>query len=224
VNKQAAELLSRTPPRIILKAGVGVMCSRREALATGLLAILLGLANSSCSDTGAGSDAAGTSAPTTTSETTSEPSPEPTDPETSQSTQRKPSINLASAPIGGNVDANDNFRCAEVNWLGRSPIPAGTTIYLGRPHLARRGVFVLDQDGCPPDARSCAKVRWASGNFRPCYVGARQVAAGSRDVSLIIPVTAVCATDEDCQSLVGDAGGSQLAFSPGDFSPTPSDG
>lgn len=196
------------------------MCPLREALATGLLAIFVGVGGSSCSDTGGGSGADGSPSPTANGETTNEPPIEPTDPESSQTSQRKPSIDIASAPIGGNVDANENYRCAEVNWLGKSPIPDGTRIDLGRPRLRPGGIFVLDQTGCPGDSRPCAGVWWATDNFRPCYVGARQVAAGNEDVSLIIPVTATCETKADCQSLLG-AGGSQISFSPDEFSDSP---
>jgi hypothetical protein len=201
------------------------MCPWREALATGSLAILIGLLGSSCSDSGGGPDAGGAPTDATTSgEATNEPSTEPTGPESSRPTRQQPSIDIASAPIGGNVDAKDGHRCAEVNWLGTNPIPSGTTINLGPPHLEPAGIFELDQTGCPADSRSCADVRWATSSFKACFVGARQVAPGSQDVSLIIPVTATCATESDCHSLVGNAGGSQIVFSPGEFSPTPSDG
>jgi hypothetical protein len=217
-------------PRIILKAGVVVMSPWREALAAGLLAILVGLA-SSCSDTGGGSNADGTPAPTTTNGSTdtpsndpsNEPSIEPTVPEPTQPTRQKPSIKLASGPIGGNVDARDNYQCAEVNWR-RNPIPDGTRITAGQPRLRPGGIFKLDQRGCPAGSRRCAGVRWTTNDSNACFVGVRQIAAGSKDVTLVVPVTATCATKADCQFLAGGRG-SEIAFSPGDFgvSPPPSD-
>lgn len=180
----------------------------RKALAAGLLAVLVGCAGN---DPGTPAD----SAPT---DTFAEPSLEPTDPESTQPEQSKPSIELASAPIGGNVVENGIYRCAEVNWLGRSPIPAGTTIVTGPPHVEPGGVFELDQRGCPADARPCPDIQWVAGNFQPCFVGARQVAAGTEDdIALIMPVRATCKTFADCRSLEGDNPGSQIAFTPGDL-------
>ena len=176
------------------------MNSWRKTLATGLLAVLVGCGGNQ------------PDAPEPTVPTFSEPSLEPTDPEST-----KPSIDLASAPIGGNVEENGIYRCAEVNWLGRSPIPAGTTIVTGPPHVEPGGVFELDQRGCPDTARPCPDVQWVGGNFKPCYVGARQVAIGTDDIALIMPVRATCNTAADCQSLAGNQKGSQIAFSPGDL-------
>jgi len=207
VNKEITEQLSRGALRVILKPGVVVMSRWRKALATGLLAVLVG-----CGGNNTGSPVE--SAPT---DTFAEPSLEPTEPESTQPEQPKPSIELASAPIGGNVEENGVFRCAEVNWLGRSPIPAGTTIVTGPPHVEPGGVFELDQRGCPATARPCPDVQWVAGNFQPCYVGARQVAAGTDDIALIMPIRATCRTDADCQSLSGNQKGSQIAFTPGDL-------
>jgi hypothetical protein len=152
--------------------------------------------------------------PTTASETTGEPSPEPTDPETTQTQQGKPSISIANAPIGGDVKEDGVEHCAEVNWLGKSPIPDGTTISLGAPGLDPPGVFELYRGACPGDVRSCADVKWVSGDFKPCYVGARQVANGTEDVHLVIPMDATCETEEDCQSLIEGFGTSQIRFRP----------
>ncbi|NEA35834.1 hypothetical protein [Streptomyces sp. SID13031] len=146
----------------------------------------------------------------------SEPPVEPTDPESTQPTQQKPSIEIASAPIGGNVEpTQEGYQCAEVNWLGRNPIPAGTTIQLGSPHLEPGGVFELDQTGCGAKAPPCAPdISWQASSFKPCYVGVKQLADGD-EVSLILSVSAECATEADCQSLQGDVPGSQISFSPG---------
>jgi hypothetical protein len=165
-----------------------------------------------CADTSDGGTPA--PAPTTASETTGEPPPEPTTPETTQTLQKKPSISIANAPIGGNVEEDGVEHCAEVNWLGKNPIPAGTTISLGTAGLAPTGVFEFYQGSCPGDVRTCAAVKWQSGDFKPCYVGARQVANGTKPVDLVIPIEAVCATDEDCKSLAEGFGDSQIDFDP----------
>ncbi|WP_157979806.1 hypothetical protein [Kribbella monticola] len=185
------------------------MFSGRKALATGLLVLLAGCG-------GGSQPPAESPGESTLPDTIAEPSIEPTEPESTQPAQPKPSLDLASAPIGGNVEANGIFRCAEVNWLGRSPIPAGTTIVTGPPHVEPGGVFELDQRGCPADARPCPDVQWVRSNFQPCFVGARQVAAGTEDIALIMPIHATCNTEADCRSLAGDQRGSQIGFTPGD--------
>jgi hypothetical protein len=56
------------------------------------------------------------------------------------------------------------------------------------------------------------------------------VANGTEAVDLVIPMTATCETDQDCQSLVEGFGDSQINFDPIQLetptpeSPTPSDG
>jgi hypothetical protein len=152
-----------------------------------------------------------------TSDPTGEPSVEPTDPESTQATRDKPSIQIASAPIGGNVQTDGADQCAEVNWLGRNPIPAGTTIQLGEASLDPTDLFDLYQDACDTDLRPCTEVTWQTTSFTPCYVGARQVARGDRAAKLIIAVTATCETQADCQSLAGETPGSQISFAPGDL-------
>lgn len=178
---------------------------------TRLLAVtaVAALVLAGCADTPAPSPG-----PTTVSESTGEPSPEPTDPETTQTQQNKPSISIANAPIGGNVEEDGVEQCAEVNWLGKNPIPAGTTISLGAASLAPTGVFEFYQGSCPGDVRACADVKWQSGDFKPCYVGVRQVANGTDSVDLVIPMEATCETDEDCRSLVEGFGDTQINFDP----------
>jgi hypothetical protein len=185
---------------------VGVVVMRGLTVAVAVIAVLL----AGCSDT---TSDGGTSAPGQT-EATGEPSAEGTGPETAQPRQSKPSIEIVSAPIGGNVEADGLRQCAELNWLGRSPIPDGTAIRLGSPGLDPDGVFEFDQSSCSGDLRPCSDVEWQSVNFKPCYVGVRQVENGSDDVSLIIPVKATCASQEDCDGLVDGTGGSQIRFTP----------
>jgi hypothetical protein len=196
VNKEVPELLWRTAQEFILTVGVVVMSLWRTAASACLLVLLTG-----CTD-----DVGGGTEP---------PAEEPTEPETPQPSQRKPSIELASAPIGGNVEVDGETQCAEVNWLGVNPIPEGTTITIGAPHLEPGGVFDLYPPACAEKFRSCAAVIWDTQSFKPCYVGVRQVASGETTVQLIIAVSATCATEEDCKSLEGDRPGSQISFSPG---------
>ncbi|MEV8372737.1 hypothetical protein AB0P21_08360 [Kribbella sp. NPDC056861] len=172
----------------------------------------------------AGNDSAGddpvTLVPTETTPTeptpTSEPPLEPTDPESSQPTQQKPSIEIASAPIGGNVETTQpGYQCAEVNWLGKNPIPDGTSIKVGSPHLEPGGVFELDQTACGDKTPLCTgDIEWQAGSFQPCYVGAKQLTAGD-PVALILSVSAECATEADCKALPGNVPGSQISFAPG---------
>ncbi|MEV6417739.1 hypothetical protein [Kribbella sp. NPDC051718] len=152
----------------------------------------------------------------TDSPAASEPPTEPTGPETSQPSQQKPSIEIASAPIGGNVETiQDGYQCAEVNWLGRNPIPDGTTIQVGSPHLEPGGVFELDQTGCGDKSPPCTTdLVWQSNTFKPCFVGVRQVGNGNA-VQLILSASAECATEADCESLQGQVPGSQISFTPG---------
>ncbi|MEU4602219.1 hypothetical protein AB0F43_04480 [Kribbella sp. NPDC023972] len=181
---------------------------RRLVTVVAIAALLAG-----CDDT---PDGGGTPslAPTTASETTGEPSPEPTTQETTQTEVDKPSISIANAPIGGDVEEDGVEQCAEVNWLGKSPIPDGTTISLGPAELSRSGVFEFYQGACPGDVRACTDVKWHSGDFKPCYVGVRQVAHSTESVSLVIPVEATCETEADCQNLAKGFGDSQIDFDP----------
>jgi len=180
-----------------------------------LLMFLVGCGGSSDDEADAGTTLLPTEASTT--DPTGEPPVEPTEQESTRTSQDKPSIKLASAPIGGNVETDGADRCAEVNWLGRNPIPAGTTIQLGAASLDPTDAFDLYQDACDSDLRPCTDVAWQTNSFTPCYVGARQVARGDRAGKLIIAMTATCETEADCQSLAGENPGSQITFAPGDL-------
>jgi hypothetical protein len=180
------------------------------------LALLMG-----CGGSGSAGDSGSTAEQSSTAEQTSEPPAEPTGPETTQPTQDRPTIRIASAPIGGNVSTDGATQCAEVNWLGKSPILAGTTIALDSIRLDPGGVFELDQTGCAADLRPCTEVRWQTDNFSACHVGVRQVANGEDSVRLLISATASCRRQSDCESLVEGAGGSQISFTPEELSPAP---
>jgi hypothetical protein len=173
-----------------------------------LLAVAV-LVLAGCADTPNGG---GTPAPTTASETTGEPSPEPTTPETTQTKQNKPSISIATAPVGGAPDSIDVEQCASVSWLG-DEIPAGATIRLGEPQLSPRGIFRLDQSICS-GRRACPGVVWDSDNQPPCSVGARQIKNVDRSVSVVIPAFATCESAEDCADLRARAKekGTQVTF------------
>jgi hypothetical protein len=175
-----------------------------------------------CDDTSGGTGGS-TSPPTTTTTGTDEPPTEPTTTETTQTQQERPSIRIVSAPIGGDVREDGIRQCAEVNWLGRNPIPDGTTIVLGTASLDPDGVFVFDQSSCAGATRSCADVRWNASPAAPCWVGVRQVANGNKEVTLVIPVEATCATQSDCNSLARGKGTSQIDFDPIELETTPTE-
>jgi hypothetical protein len=210
------------------------MINWRQPLVTALVlfSALTGVVGCTATSDDEAGNSPTTNEPTTT-EPTEPPSDEPTIPEPPQPSQGKPALEIANAPIGGNVRADGIYQCAEVNWLGRNPIPAGTAIRTGVVHLDPDGIFTLDQNGCRPDDRPCINVDWQEQNFQPCYVGVRQIASGTEDepVTLIVAAVAVCATLADCTSLVGEQQGSQITFIPAELtspteSPTasPSDG
>ena len=101
---------------------------------------------------------------TSPTELTTGAPPEPPSPEPPQPPTTGPSIEIANAPIGG--DPGEGPRgCAVVNWLGRKPIPEGTTIKLGSIHLEPKGIFELDQGSCSGDRRSCAGLEWKGGDL-----------------------------------------------------------
>jgi hypothetical protein len=191
--------------------GVVVMSLARPLASFCLLLLLIGCGGNDSSD-----DPITIETDSPAASQPSEPPAEPTGPETVQPTQQKPSIEIASAPIGGNVETTQNgYQCAEVNWLGRNPIPAGTTIQVGSPHLEPGGVFELDQTGCGDKSPPCGTdLVWQSNTFKPCFVGVKQIAEGNA-VQLILSASAQCATDADCTSLQGQVPGSQISFTPG---------
>jgi hypothetical protein len=164
------------------------------------------LAVQGCSGT---SGDGGTAPPTVTvtSEDTSEPVPEPTVPESTQPETNKPSIEIASLPIGGVPE--DGSNCNPISWLA-GDIPAGVTIKLGTPTFDPKGVFELDQSGCPAGSASCDGLLWTTQNLPQCWVGFRQVASQGT-VTLVIPATATCETQSQCDNLKS-LGGSQITL------------
>lgn len=205
-------------------------------LAVGTLAILTACGGGGTAG-GAGETSPTTAGTATTSseEQTTEPSIEPTEPESTGPVETKPSIDIANAPIGGD-DGYGPQGCAKVNWLGRKPIPDGITIKLGSVYLDPPDIFELDQGSCSGDqAPSCAGLEWKGEDPPGCYVGARQVkyvdtSETDLEVHIILPVTATCASQADCDSLAADPenqDGSSVDFEPdGDFgkpSETPSE-
>jgi hypothetical protein len=156
-----------------------------------------------------------------------EPLSEPTEPESSGPVERKPSIKIANAPIGGD-DGDGPRGCAKVNWLGKKPIPDGITIKLGSIHLKPKGIFELDQGSCPgDDARSCAGLEWKGSDPPACNVGAKQVAfVDTSRVLVILAVTVTCKRQADCDSLAADpenSEGSSVGFIPNEDFGTPSE-
>ncbi|GAA1119038.1 hypothetical protein GCM10009630_16050 [Kribbella jejuensis] len=161
-----------------------------------------------CSDT-SGDNSSGTAPPavTVTTEDTSEPVPEPTGAEPTQTRQDKPSIQIASLPIGGVPE--DGANCNPISWLA-GDIPNGVTIELGTPTFDPPGVFTLDQTGCPASSQSCEGLLWTSQDLPQCWVGFKQVGTEGT-VTLVIPATATCETERQCAKLKS-LGGSQITL------------
>ncbi|MFF0270340.1 hypothetical protein [Kribbella sp. NPDC004536] len=159
-----------------------------------------------CSGTPADS---GTAPPTlvATPDDTSEPVPEPTGAEPTQSQQSKPSIEIASLPIGGIPE--DGSSCNPISWLA-GDIPNGVTIKLGTPGFDPTGIFEADQTGCPADALPCDGLLWTAQNLPQCWVGFKQVGTEGT-VTLVIPATATCDTESQCDKLKS-LGGSQITL------------
>ncbi|MGW6195254.1 hypothetical protein ACWF0M_03810 [Kribbella sp. NPDC055110] len=144
---------------------------------------------------------------TVTVEATAEPSPEPTGAEPTQSQQTKPSIELASLPVGGVPD--DGSNCNPISWLA-GEIPAGVTIRLGTPAFDPPGIFEVDPSGCQPGVQACTGLEWTAQSTPQCWVGFRQIATEGT-VSLIIPAVATCDSDTVCNTLK-NLGGSQITL------------
>jgi hypothetical protein len=199
------------------------MAGWRRTLAIGLLAVVAAC-GSGGSDGGA-EDSSTTTTTTSSDEPTTEPTLEPTDPETTQSSREKPSVKIANAPIGGNSPSGGTQQCADVNWLGKKPIPDGTTIKLGSIHLEPNDIFELDQGSCPGDARSCTDLEWQGSETQACFVGAKQVAPADpgRSVLVILAVTVTCERQADCDSVKSNTDGSSVGFQPDPDFGTPSE-
>jgi hypothetical protein len=190
--------LSPSARRVILVLGVVVM--RAWAVTVSVLVLLV----SGCSDTSGGSSPPDANS---TAENTSEPAPEPTDAESTQQQQNKPSVEIASLPIGGVAD--DGSSCNPISWLA-GDIPAGVTIELGTPSFDPTGVFEVDQSGCTGNERSCDGLEWTAQDLPQCWVGFRQI-ADEGSVTLVIPANATCETQQQCDQLHG-LGGSQITL------------
>ncbi|MET7281583.1 hypothetical protein ABZS29_25330 [Kribbella sp. NPDC005582] len=150
--------------------------------------------------------------------TSDEPAPEPTDPESTQTKQNQPAISLATAPIGGNPDEAGVKQCTAVAWLA-GQIPEGTTVTLGTVTLEPDNVFKLNQQVCSSDRPQCTGVVWKPDSTETCYVGAEQVAAGDKDVQVVIAADVRCATEQDCRDVraAAEKQGTQVFFIPGEL-------
>jgi hypothetical protein len=201
----------------------------RRILAIGTLTVLTACGGGGATE-GATSEPSASVSATSSEEPTSEPPVEPTEPESTGPVENKPSIKIANAPIGGNGDQGPRA-CADVNWLGKKPIPDGTTIKLESIHLDDPGgIFELDQGSCAANLRPCAGLEWKGGDPPACHVGAKQVAFADSsengiEVLVILSVTVTCESQADCDSLAADpenSGGSSVAFTPDPDFGTPS--
>ena len=157
-----------------------------------------------CSDT-----SGGTASPTVavTPDDTSEPVPEPTGVEPTQTRTGKPSIQIASLPIGGVPE--DGTNCNPISWLA-GDIPNGVTIELGTPRFEPTGIFALDPSGCPASSQSCEGLLWTAQDLPQCWVGFKQIGTEGT-VTLVIPAVATCQTRRQCARLKS-LGGSQITL------------
>lgn len=186
-----------------------------------------------CSDTSSNQSEPIPSTPgtETTSQTPSgeptEPGYEPTAPETAQPTRKQPSIHLTGAPIGPGVPVNqpadEAKQCAGVS-LTDLELRNGTTLTFDPPTVSDESIFTIDQSGCGDQSPSCSGYSLRPDGDNGCFVGVRQLTKRKGEhVTLIIPATAICATDEDCKSLEGH-GASEIGFDSRDLgSTTPTD-
>jgi hypothetical protein len=172
---------------------------RVSAVTVSVVALLL----AGCSNT---SGDGGTSPPdvTATAGDTTEPAQEPTGPESTQPKQEKPSVRVASLPIGGSSVNDEHPNCFSIN-LTDTSIPAGTTIELSEATFKPMGVFEVDDHACPGDLPGCPGVHWTADQHDTCYVGVRQ-SAKSGTATLRVPGRATCTTQADCDTLLGRPG------------------
>jgi hypothetical protein len=159
---------------------------------------------------------------------TTEPSLEPTEPESTRPPEKKPSIKIANAPVGGGQGQGPRA-CVQLSWLAAEP-PDGTTIKLESIYFTWSGtsrpatIFELDQSSCRgvAEAPLCAAGQeWKRGGPQSCSVGVRQVAAAdpSQTVTVKLRVTVTCERQADCDSVDAAAkkkGGSQVSVTPAD--------
>jgi hypothetical protein len=158
---------------------------------------------------------------------TTDPSVEPTEPESTGPLQKKPSIEIANAPVGGSGALGPRACLESVSWLD-VPIPDGATIKLESIYFTWSGtdqkttIFKVDQSICRGVAEagpSCAGQEWKGGDSLTCSVGVKQVAAAdpSQAVTVKLRVTVTCESQADCDSLYAAArkkGGSQVTVTP----------
>ncbi|RZT27213.1 hypothetical protein EV649_0967 [Kribbella sp. VKM Ac-2569] len=184
---------------------------RAWAVMVSVIALLV----AGCSDT---SGDEGTSPPdgTTTSESTSEPAPESTGAESTQPREKKPSVEIATLPIGPGAQANQPDdqakQCVGVSLTGLE-LPQGSTATYRAPTLKQDGTyFEIDQSACGGQSPVCSGHQISADETPACFAGVRQVTnAEGHHATLIITADATCATAEDCKAL--EPGGiSQIGF------------
>jgi hypothetical protein len=157
---------------------------------------------------------------------TTGPSLEPTEPESTRPPEKKPSIKIANAPVGGGQFQGPRD-CVQLSWLD-VPIPDGTTIKLESVYFTwqetseKTTIFEVDPSSCRgvAEAPLCAAGQeWKRGGQNSCSVGVNQVVPASRTVTVKLPVTVTCERQADCDSVDAAAkkkGGSQVSVTPAD--------
>jgi hypothetical protein len=155
---------------------------------------------------------------------TTEPSREPTEPESTGPPEKKPSIKIANAPVGGGQGKGPRA-CVQLSWLAEEP-PDGTTIKLERIYFTWSGenrpinIFEVDPSSCRgvADAPVCAAGQeWKRGGQNSCFVGVNQVVPASRTVTVKLRVTVTCERQADCDNVLKqakDSPGSQVSVTP----------
>lgn len=143
---------------------------------------------------------------------TTEPSLEPTEPESTGPPEKKPSIEIANAPVGGGQFQGPRD-CVQLSWLAEEP-PDGTTIKLERIYFTWSGtdrpitIFEVDPSSCRGVAGAplcAAGQEWTRGGQNSCSVGVNQVVPASRPVTVKLRVTVTCERQADCDNVLKQA-------------------
>ena len=113
---------------------------------------------------------------------TTEPSAEPTEPESPRPTQKKPTIKIANAPIGGGGGQRPRLRKGELAGYDADPGRHHNQARIDPPGTERHLRAGPGQLPGVAEAPVCAGQEWKGGDALDCSVGAKQVAgaAGAR--------------------------------------------
>ncbi len=179
----------------------------------GAVAVAVALLAAGCTTHSASPPGSSTESTTSVDST---PATEGSGPETPQARQNGgPAISVASLPVGGNVDGDAARRCIHVNWLGTKPIPHDVSVSLDGAALDPDGVFDLSAGGCaqPNDPPCGTSWTWSSNTAdTSCQIAATQVVNSDQTVTLVLAGTVHCASEQACESFVGQFGTDRIQF------------